>query len=113
MKLISCIPCAALAIIWKVEINMKSIRGELYIGLAIAGLVGAVLLAILVVYKHGFLSDSPPPTTQAIIEITDHVIVPVGLFVFLFGVGAFLVVRRVELKLNAASKDALLAAESF
>lgn len=92
---------------------MKSIRGELYFGLLIAGLVGAVFLAMIVVHEYGLLSDTPPPIAQAFREITDHVIIPVGLFVLLFGAGAFLVVRRVELKLNAASRGALIAADSL
>ncbi len=92
---------------------MKSIRRELLIGLAISALIGTILLAMLVVHEYGFLTDNPPPMEQALIEILDHVVIPVGLFICLFGIGAFLVVRRVESRLNAASKEALSAADSL
>lgn len=92
---------------------MKSIRSELFIGLAISALIGTILLVALVVHEYGFLSDTPPPMRQALIEILDHVVIPVGMFICLFGIGAFLVVQRVEDRLNAASKEALIAADSL
>jgi signal transduction histidine kinase len=92
---------------------MKSIRRELTIGLVVSGFIGTILLAMLVVHEYGFLSDTPPPTKQALIEIVDHVIIPVGLFVFMFGVGTLFVVRRVESKLSAVAQKALFAADSL
>lgn len=92
---------------------MKSIRGELLIGLAVTAVIGGILLVALVVYEYGFLSDTPPPLEQEFAEIRDHVVIPVGLFIFLFGVGAFLVVQRVEVRLNEAAKSALVAADSL
>ena len=92
---------------------MKSIKGQLLIGLCISGFIGAVALTIIVLHQYGLIGDTPPPFEQAWPEIKDHVIIPFVIFILLFGAGAYWVINRVEHKLTRASKNAMTAADTL
>ncbi|MCA8904400.1 MAG: HAMP domain-containing sensor histidine kinase [Hyphomonas sp.] len=92
---------------------MKSIAGKLLFGLVVSGIIGGIVLGVLVTYQYGLLGRNPPPLNRTILEITEHVIVPVGVFLFLFGTGALLVVRRVEAQLKATARDVCQAAQEL
>lgn len=79
---------------------MKSITGRLLLGLLVSGLIGGVMLAVMVTYEYGLISRNPPPLWVTMREITEHVLIPFGVFVILFGIGALLVVRRMEAQLK-------------
>ena len=92
---------------------MKSIAGKLLIGLFISGLIGGAVLAVLVTYEYGLLSQNPPPLWKTVREITEHVIIPFSVFVLLFGTGALLVVRRVEQQLKNVAREVCEAAQDL
>ena len=92
---------------------MKSIAGKLLLGLTISGIIGGAVLGVLVTYQYGLLGKNPPPLEQTILEITEHVLVPVGVFLFLFGTGALLVVRRLRAQLKASAQDVCKAAQEL
>ena len=92
---------------------MNSIAGRLLRGLLISGLVGGVVLTVLVTYEYGLLSANPPPFWRTVREITEHVLVPFGVFLLLFGTGALLVVRRVERQLKAIAGNVQEAAKEL
>ena len=91
---------------------MKSIAGKLLLGLVVSGIIGGAVLAVLVTYQYGLLSKNPPPLSRTIQEITEHVLIPVGVFLFLFGTGALLVIRRVEAQLKSTARDVCQAARA-
>lgn len=92
---------------------MKSIAGRLLRGLLISSLVGGVVLTVMVIYEYGLLSSNPPPLWRTIREMTEHVLVPFGVFLLLFGTGALLVVRRVERQLKDIAVDVREAAQDL
>ena len=92
---------------------MQSIRSRLLAGLAISGLIGGSVLVLLVTQQYGLLTGHHLSTTQTLHEIFDHVVLPVGVFLTLFGIGAFLVVRDLERKLRATARQVSLAAGSL
>ena len=92
---------------------MKSIAGKLLFGLVISGVIGGIVLAVLVTYQYGLLGKNPPPLNQTILEITEHVLIPVGVFLVLFGTGALLVVRRVEAQLKETARNVCQAAQEL
>ncbi|KCZ46547.1 MULTISPECIES: HAMP domain-containing sensor histidine kinase [unclassified Hyphomonas] len=92
---------------------MNSIAGRLLRGLLISGLAGGVVLTLMVIYEYGLLSPNPPPFWRTVREITEHVLVPFGVFLALFGIGALLVVRRVERQLKAIAGDVREAAQDL
>ena len=92
---------------------MKSIAGKLLFGLVVSGIIGGAVLAVLVTYQYGFLSKNPPPLSRTIQEITEHVLIPVGVFLVLFGTGALLVIRRVEAQLKSTARDVCQAAQEL
>lgn len=92
---------------------MQSIRSRLLAGLAISGLIGGTVLVLLVTQQYGLLNAHHLTTTQTLHEIFDHVVVPVGVFLTLFGFGAFLVARDVEHKLRATADQVRSAAASM
>lgn len=92
---------------------MNSIAGRLLRGLLISSLVGGVVLTIMVIHEYGLLSPNPPPLWRTIREMTEHVLVPFGVFLLLFGTGALLVVRRVESQLKAIAGDVREAAQDL
>ena len=92
---------------------MKSIAGKLLLGLVVSGIIGGAVLAVLVTYQYGLLSKNPPPLSRTIQEITEHVLIPVGVFLFLFGTGALLVIRRVEAQLKSTARDVCQAAQEL
>ena len=92
---------------------MKSIAGRLLFGLVVSGLIGGFMLAVLVTYEYGLLSPDPPPLWTTVREMTEHVLVPFGVFVFLFGAGALLVVRRMEAQLKEIANDVCKAAKEL
>lgn len=91
---------------------MRSIGRQLAVGLTTASITGAVILVLLVVQHYGLLSDNPPAPEEAKSEIAGHVIIPVSLFLVLFGLGAFIVIRRLKRQLMALSEDVLAAIET-
>ena len=92
---------------------MHSIRFRLLAGLALSGLIGTIVLIFAVIQQYGVLSANAPSPYQTFHEIFDHVLLPVGLFLSLFGVGAFLVVRDLEKSLQAIAAKVRQAAESM
>jgi two-component system OmpR family sensor kinase len=92
---------------------MKSIAGKLLIGLAVSGLLGGAVLSVLVIYQYGLLSSNPPPFDQTVLEITEHVVIPVGVFLVLFGIGAMMVIHRVEAQLKATASEVYDAAHEL
>ena len=92
---------------------MRSIGGQLFIGLGVAGLVSGAVLIGLVSLQYGFFSEYRPPLRQTIAEIMDHVIIPLMVFVALFGAGAFIVVRTVAARLRDATHEAVAAAAAL
>ncbi|KJS26678.1 MAG: hypothetical protein VR75_06185 [Hyphomonadaceae bacterium BRH_c29] len=92
---------------------MKSIAGKLLVGLLISGLIGSMMLAILVTYEYGLLSNEPPPLGKTIREMVEHVLAPFGMFLVLFGTGALIVVRSVERQLKIIAKEVSEAAEDL
>ncbi|MEZ5945718.1 MAG: HAMP domain-containing sensor histidine kinase [Hyphomonas sp.] len=92
---------------------MKSIAGKLLLGLVVSGLIGGAVLAVMVTYEYGLLSPKPPPLWITVREITEHVLVPFGVFVVLFGTGALLVVRRVEKQLKETAREVCKAAQEL
>jgi len=92
---------------------MKSIAGKLLLGLVVSGIIGGAVLAVLVTYQYGFLSKNPPPLSRTIQEITEHVLIPLGVFLFLFGTGALLVIRRVEAQLKSTARYVCQAAQEL
>ena len=92
---------------------MNSIAGRLLRGLLISSLVGGAVLTIMVIYEYGLLSANPPPLWKTVREITEHVLVPFGVFLLLFGTGALLVVRRVEGQLKGIAGDVRQAAQEL
>ncbi len=92
---------------------MKSIAGKLLQGLLISGLIGGAVLAVLVTYEYDLLSSNPPPLWRTVREITEHVLVPFGVFLLLFGTGALLVVRRVEAQIQETARDVSRAAQDL
>lgn len=91
---------------------MRSIGRQLAVGLTVASIAGAVILVLLVMQHYGLLSDNPPTEEKANTDIAGHVIIPVSLFLVLFGVGAFVVIRRLKRQLMALSEDVLAATET-
>lgn len=89
----------------------RSIRGQLAIGLAVAGLLSTPVLLILVSRQYGIFSDHPPPAAQTWHEILDHVLIPLGVFLTLFGLGAAFVIRSASRRLQEATNAAIAAAE--
>ena len=67
----------------------------------------------MVAHSYGFFSDNPPVLKTAILEMTDHVFIPLVLFFGLFYIAAFKTIRRLENELVEFSKDALVAADSL
>lgn len=92
---------------------MNSIAGRLLRGLLVCSLVGGAVLTVMVTYEYGLLSRNPPPLWRTVREITEHVLVPFGVFLLLFGFGALLVVRRVERQLKAIAGDVHEAAQDL
>jgi len=90
---------------------MRSIGGQIAIGLIVAGIFSAVVLVALVGHQYGFFSEHAPPVAATWIEIVDHVIIPLVVFLLLFGLGAFWVIRHVTNRLKAATQDVIAAAE--
>ncbi len=86
---------------------MKSIRQRLLAGLGLSGVLGATVLAIVVVLQYDLFGT---PTGDAQTEIIEHVALPLILFLLLFGTGAVLVVRRVERDLENTAKEVSAAA---
>lgn len=78
---------------------MLSIRNQLFVGLAISGVLGGIFMMAVVTHQYGLLSHRPLPTHDAWTEIFEHVILPVITFLLLFGVGSYFVVRGVEKEL--------------
>ncbi len=91
---------------------MRSIGRQLALGLTASSLAGSFILALLVVQHYGLLGDNPPAPEEAKSEIAGHVIIPVSLFLVLFGVGAYIVIRRLKRQLMALSEDVLAATET-
>ena len=92
---------------------MKSIAGKLLLGLVISGFIGGAVLGVLVTYQYGLLGKNPPPLNQTILEITEHVLIPVGVFLILFGAGALLVIRQVEAQLKESAREVCEAAQEL
>jgi len=90
---------------------MRSIGGQIALGLAGAGIFSACVLIILVGRQYGFFTDYPPPLTATWVEIVDHIIIPLAVFLFLFGAGAYFVIRRVSQRLKAATREVVASAE--
>ena len=89
---------------------MRSIRFRLLAGFAVSGLIGACVLAMIVVKQYDLLGPSPLPKAEARAEILDHVVQPLLVFLALFAAGAFLVVRRVERDLADTAREVESAA---
>lgn len=91
----------------------SSIKSRLMLGLAISGLAGSVLLAIAVAYQYGLFSPQALSQGQAQLEILEHVVLPLALFLSLFAVGAYIVILGVERQLHAVAEDALNSAREL
>ncbi|PQA86471.1 sensor histidine kinase [Hyphococcus luteus] len=89
----------------------RSIGGQIAVGLVVAGAVSAGVLVALVGHQYGFFSEHPPPAAATWMEIVDHVLIPLAVFLLLFGLGAFWVIRHVTRRLKAATRDVVAAAE--
>ncbi|MEZ5921180.1 MAG: HAMP domain-containing sensor histidine kinase [Parvularculaceae bacterium] len=89
----------------------RSIGGQIFIGLAVAGVVSAGVLMVLVGHQYGLFNKYAPPLAATWPEIVDHVIIPLTVFLVMFGFGAFWVIRRVSRRLEAATRDVVAAAE--
>lgn len=92
---------------------MKSIAGKMLFGLVVSAVLGGAVLSVLVIYQYGLFSANPPPLDQTVLEITEHVVIPVGVFLILFGIGAMLVIRRVEAQLKATAHEVYDAAHNL
>ncbi len=89
----------------------RSISGQIAIGLIVAGTVSAGVLVALVGHQYGFFSEHPPPAAATWVEIVDHVLIPLSVFLLLFGFGAFLVIRHVARRLKVATDEVVAAAQ--
>ena len=89
----------------------RSIGGQIAIGLIVAGVFSAIVLFALVGHQYGFFSEHAPPVAATWTEIVDHVLIPLAVFLLLFGLGAFWVIRHVTNRLKAATQDVVAAAE--
>lgn len=89
----------------------RSIGGQIAVGLVVAGAVSAGVLVALVGHQYGLFSEYAPPLAATWKEIVDHVIIPLAVFLLLFGLGAFWVIRHVTRRLKAATRDVVAAAE--
>jgi two-component system OmpR family sensor kinase len=89
-----------------------SIRNQLLKGLAAVAALSTVALTILVSLEYGLFRWGlpPPPLGPTMREMTDHVILPVLIFVTLSGIGSVIVVRSVARRLSAAAEAAQAAA---
>ncbi len=90
---------------------MRSISGQIAVGLLVAGAISAGVLVAFVGHQYGFFSEHAPPAAATWTEIIDHVLIPLAVFLILFGLGAYLVIRHVTRRLKAATRDVVAAAE--
>ncbi len=92
---------------------MRSIGGQIAFGLFGAGAVSAVILIALVGHQYGLFGQYAPPLAATWREILDHVVIPLAVFLLVFGIGAFVVIRQVTRRLKLATQDVVLAAEKL
>jgi len=88
----------------------RSIGGQLFIGLAVAGIASSFVLTLIVAIQYGFFGNYPPSAAATFYEISYHVLLPVVVFVSLFGFGAAVTVHRVSKRLQHAAAEADAAA---
>jgi two-component system OmpR family sensor kinase len=88
----------------------RSIGGQIAIGLGVAGVLSAIVLFVVVGNEYGFFSSSLSPTEWTWTEVMHHVVIPLAVFLVLFGVGAFIAIRLVSHHVEVATREAIAAA---
>lgn len=91
----------------------QSIKSRLSLGLAGAGLGGAGVLALVVAFQYRLFTADAPTAAQTQLELLEHVVLPLGLFLGLFGFGVWRVVRSLERKLLEIAEDVHRSAQDL
>ena len=92
---------------------MRSIKTRLLIGLAASGMAGAAVLVVAVAFQYGLFDVQAFTTRPAQQEISEHVFLPLALFLGFFALGAFIVIRSVERKLQAFASEAIRSTQEM
>lgn len=88
----------------------RSIGGQIAIGLGVAGVLSAIVLFAVVGNEYDFFNSTMAPSDWTWAEVIHHVVIPLAVFLFLFGVGAFIAVRLVSHHIEVATREAIAAA---
>lgn len=92
---------------------MNSIRNRFLIGMTVAAMISSAALVIVVINRYHLFAAELLMTNFAFSEVYQHVLLPLFVFILMFSVGTFLVVRHVERVLNETAADVRKAARSL